>query len=95
MGYRKKRERMKEQKALVFKKRRRERKWEKESSHALLKRSYRRETSQRNTTSTKYTTHMHLLINLYDLLLLVIQVFDVEIDSIQVSYAFTPTLSST
>jgi hypothetical protein len=38
---------------------------------------------------------MHLLINLYDLLLLVIQVFDVEIDSIQVSYAFTPTLSST
>jgi hypothetical protein len=38
---------------------------------------------------------MHLLINLYDLLLLVIQVFDVAIDSIQVSYAFMPTLSST
>ena len=43
----------------------------------------------------KYSPHMHLLINLYDLLLLVIQVFDLAVDSIQVSYAFTPTLSST
>ena len=60
-----------------------------------LKRSQGRETSQRTTTSTKYTTHMHVFINLYDLLLLVIQVFDLAIDSIQVSYAFTPTLSST
>ena len=33
---------------------------------------------------------MHLLINLYDLLLLVIQMFDLAIDSIQVSYAFIP-----
>ena len=41
------------------------------------------------------TTHLHILIILYDLLLLVIQVFDLAIDSIQVSYAFTPTLSST
>jgi hypothetical protein len=38
---------------------------------------------------------VHILINLYDLLLLVIQVFDFAIYSIQVSYAFTPTLSST
>jgi hypothetical protein len=38
---------------------------------------------------------MHILINLYDLLLLVIKVFDLAIDSLQVSYAFTPTLSST
>ena len=37
----------------------------------------------------KYTPHMHLLINLYDLLLLVIQVFDLAMYSIQVSYAFT------
>ena len=35
---------------------------------------------------------MHILINLYDLLLLVIQVFDLAIYSIQVSYAFTPNL---
>jgi hypothetical protein len=49
-------------------------------------------TSQRSTTSTKCTTHMHILINLYDLLLLVIQVFDLAIYSIQVSYAFTPYL---
>ena len=41
------------------------------------------------------TTHLHILIILYDLLLLVIQVFDLAIDLIQVSYAFTPTLSST
>ena len=41
------------------------------------------------------TTHLHILIILYDLLLLVIQVFDLAIYSIQVSYAFTPTMSST
>ena len=35
---------------------------------------------------------MHLLINLYDLLLLVIQVFDLAIYSIQVSYALPPYL---
>ena len=32
---------------------------------------------------------MHILMNLYDLLLLVIQVFDLAMYSIQVSYAFT------
>ena len=47
-----------------------ERERQKESSHALSKRSQRRETSQSSTTSTKYTTHMHILMNLYDLLLL-------------------------
>ena len=35
---------------------------------------------------------MHILINLYDLLLLVIQVFDLAINSIQVGYAFIPYL---
>ena len=35
---------------------------------------------------------MHLLINLYDLLLLVIQVFDLAIHSVQVGYAFIPYL---
>ena len=35
---------------------------------------------------------MHILINLYDLLLLVIKVFDLAINSIQVSYAFIPYL---
>ena len=35
---------------------------------------------------------MHLLINLYDLLLLVIQVFDLAIYSIQVGYDFIPYL---
>ena len=35
---------------------------------------------------------MHILINLYDLLLLVIQVFDLAIYSIHVSYTFTPYL---
>ena len=34
------------------------------------------------------TTHLHILIILYDLLLLVIQVFDLAINSIQVSLAF-------
>jgi hypothetical protein len=41
------------------------------------------------------TTHLHILITLYDLLLLVIQVFDLAIYSIQVSLAFylpTPKL---
>jgi hypothetical protein len=35
---------------------------------------------------------MHILINYYDLLLLVIQVFDLAINSIQVGYAFIPYL---
>jgi hypothetical protein len=35
---------------------------------------------------------MHILVNLYDLLLLVIQVFDLAIYLIQVGYAFTPYL---
>jgi hypothetical protein len=95
MGYRNKEsERIKEQKAECSKKKR-EREWEKESSQALWK-GAREGKLLKGVPLPPNIPHTYTSwSNLYDLLHLVIQVFDLAIYSIQVSYAFTPTLSST
>jgi len=86
MGYQKKRE-TKKQKLYSSKKQRRDRK---KGSYALSKRKLEEGKFSKGVPLPPNTTHLHILIILYDLLLLVIQVFDLAINKIQVSLAFYP-----
>jgi hypothetical protein len=88
-----KKERKKSKSSIVQKKKRRKRERE-GGSHALEKKARGGEVIKRSPLPPN-TTHLHILIILYDLLLLVIQVFNLAIYSIQVSLAFylpTPKL---